>query len=217
MTDSTAISAQGTRFSIAGTPAANINITAITKSSTGAVCSCTTPPAVGSVVVFKTAAGMPEIVGRLGIVTAVSAGTSFTVNIDSSGFATAATTSTASPQTWVLIANIHDYTGFDGTSSEVDVTHLLSDAKEYDPGLEDFGQFSLNLDVDNTDPGQIDARAAKTSQAKTYFQLIMRNGTSRVMYAFVKKFSEAGAVDGVVKGSCDIRISGRPSFSETTN
>lgn len=213
---STAISAQGTSFSIAGTPGSAITITAISKAQ-GAVCSCTAPPAVGSVVVFATATGMPEIVGRIGIVTTVSAGVSFTVNIDSSNFGSVATSSTATPQTFTPIANIHDYTGFDGSASEVDVTNLQSLAKEYNPGLEDFGQFSMNLDIDNTDPGQIAMRAAKTAQNKTYFQLVMRNGKSRVFFGFVKKLSEAGAVDGVVKGACDMRISGRPSFSEVTN
>ena len=214
---STAILAQGTTFSIAGAAGAALTITAITKSATGAVCSCTTPPAVGTAVVFTAATGMPEIVGRYGLVTAVSAGTSFTVNIDSSGFATAATAASAAPQTWVAVNNIHDYSGFDGVSAEIDVTNLQSLAKEYSPGLEDFGQFAVNLDVDTTDAGQIAMRAAKTSQSKTYFRLVMRNGNIRLIYGFVKKFSEQAAVDAVVKASVDVRISSRPSFSEVVN
>ena len=213
---STAILAQGTSFAIAGTPGAALTITAISK-AVGAVCSCTTPPAVGTVVVFSAATGMPEIVNRFGIVSAIVAATSFTVNIDSSGFATAATAATGLPQTWTTVANVHDYTGFDGVSAEIDVTNLQSLAKEYSPGLEDFGQFAMNVDVDNTDLGQIAMRAAKTSQSKTYFKLIMRNLTVRVIYGFVKKFSEAGAVDGVVKSSVDVRISSRPNFSEVIN
>lgn len=213
---STAISAQGTKFGIAGTLGAALTVTSISKAA-GAVCSCAAPPAIGTVVVFSSATGMPEIVGRIGIVTAVVPTTSFTVNIDSTNFGAVATAASAAPQTFIQIANIHDYTGFDGSASEIDVTNLQSLAKEYNPGLEDFGQFSMNLDIDNTDPGQIAARAAKTSQAKTYFQLIMRNATVRVFYGFVKKMSEAGAVDGVVKGSVDMRISGRPSMSEVVN
>ena len=117
---------------------------------------------------------MPEINGRVGIVSAAT-GTGFTVNIDASGFVTAGTTGTATPQTWTPVNNIHDYTAFDGTASEIDVTNLQSLSKEYSPGLEDFGQFSMNLDVDTTDAGQIAMRAAKTAQNKTYFKLVMRN------------------------------------------
>lgn len=213
---STAILAQGTSFAVAGTPGGVLTITAITKAA-GAVCSCTTPPPVGSSVVFATATGMPEIVGRFGIVTAISAGVSFTVNIDSSGFAAVATAATANAQTWTTVGNIHDYTGFDGVAAEIDVTNLASLAKEFSPGLEDFGQFSMNLDGNGADVGQLALRAAKTAQNKTYFLLVMRNGLQRLIYGFVKKFSEAGAVDGVVKVACDIRISSRPSFSEVIN
>lgn len=212
---STAIPAQGTKFSIAGPAGASLTITAITKSSTGAVCSCTSPPPVGTAVAFLTAAGMPEIIGRVGIVTSIAAGVSFTTNIDSSGFATAGTASTAAPQTWVAVNNIHDYQGFDGTSADVEKTNLQSTAKEYNPGLQDFGQFSLNLDIDNTDAGQVAMRANKASQSLTFFQLIMRNGASRVFTGYVKKFTEGGAVDANVKGAVDIKISGSPSFSET--
>lgn len=210
---STAILAQGTSFAIAGTPGSSISITAITKAKP-AVVTATNTLAVGDVVVFGVVAGMPEINGRVGIVS-VASGTSFTVNIDASGFASAGTTGTATPQTWTLVNNIHDYTAFDGTASEIDVTNLQSLAKEYSPGLEDFGQFSMNLDVDTTDAGQVAMRAAKTAQNKTYFKLVMRNAAVRVVFGFVKKFSESGAVDNVVKASADLRISGRPTFSES--
>lgn len=211
---STAISAQGTKFSIAGTPATALNITAITKSALGAVCSCTTPPVVGAAVVFLTATGMPEIVGVIGIVTSVAAGVSFTVNIDSSGFASAATTSTAAPQTWVEVNNIHDYKGFDGTSADVDKTNLKSKAKEYSAGLQDFGQFTMNVDSDFADAGQMAMRANKATQNSTYFQLIMRTGASRVFNGYVKQFDESGAVDANVKSAVAIKVSGAPSYSE---
>lgn len=213
---STAILAQGTSFAIAGTPGSALTITGITK-AVGAVCSCTTPPPVGSSVVFSAATGMPEIVGRFGIVSAISAGVSFTVNIDSSGFAAVATAATAAAQTWVTVGNIHDYTGFDGVSAEIDVTNMASLAKEYSPGLEDFGQFSLNVDASTTDVGQIALRAAKTSQLKTYFLLVGRIGQQRLIFGFVKKFSESAGVDAVLKAAVDIRISSRPSFSEIIN
>lgn len=213
---STAILAQGTSFAIAGTPGSALTITSISKVA-GAVCSCTAPPAVNSVVYFASATGMPEIVGRFAIVTAVVPATSFTVNIDSSAFAAVATAASAIPQTFTVVNNIHDYTGMDGVAAEIDVTNLQSLAKEYSPGLEDFGQFAFNLDLNPADPGQVALRAAKTSQSKTYFMLTMRTGAIRVLFGFVKKFSEAGGVDAVVKSSVDIRISSRPSFSELIN
>lgn len=210
MPTSTAISAQGSTFSIEGTPGGALTITAITK-ATSAVCSATNTLAVGDVVEFGTVTNMPEIYGLLGIVTAAT-GSSFTVNIDSSGFATAGTSGTANPKTWTAVGNCKDYSGFDGSASELDKTNMQSNAMEYAAGLQDFGNFSVNIDVDDTDAGQIALRAAKTSAATKAFKLRLPNGKLRVFKGFVKKFSEQGGVNQVVKASADVRITGAVNF-----
>lgn len=210
MPTSTAISAQGSTFSIEGTPGSALTITAITK-ATSAVVTATNTLAVGDTVEFGTVTGMPEIYGLLGIVTAAT-GTSFTVNIDSSGFATAGTSGTANPKTWTAVNNVKTYSGFDGSASELDKTNMQSGAMEYAAGLQDFGQFSINVDVDDTDAGQIAMRAAKTSAATKAFRLRLPNGKQRVFKGFVKKFSEEGGVNQIVKASADIRITGLVNF-----
>lgn len=210
MPTSTAISAQGSTFSIEGTPGSALTITAITK-ATSAVVSATNTLAVGDTVEFGTVTGMPEIYGLLGIVTAAT-GSSFTVNIDSSGFATAGTSGTANPKTWTAVNNVKTYSGFDGSASELDKTNMQSGAMEYAAGLQDFGQFSINVDVDDTDAGQIAMRAAKTSAATKAFRLRLPNGKQRVFKGFVKKFSEEGGVNQIVKASADIRITGVVNF-----
>lgn len=211
MPTSTAISSQGSTFSIAGTDGTAISVTAITK-ATAAVCSGTNTLAVGDTVLFGTIAGMPEIAGRIGIVTAAT-GSSFTVNIDSSGFAAAGTTGTATPKTWTAVNNVKSYSGLDGQKSEIDVSNLQSAAKEFIPGLEDFGQFTVEVDVDNTDAGQLALRANKSSNTRTYFNLTLPNGKKRVFQGFVKQFSEQGGVDQVVKGSAVVRITGAVNFA----
>lgn len=214
---STAKLAQGATLQIAGTAGSPLTITAITK-AVGAVCSCTTPPAVGAAVVFNGATGMPEIVGRIGIVTAVSAGVSFTVNIDSSNFGAAATAATALPQTFTPIANLKDFNGFEGTVSEVDVSNLSSLAKEFVPGLEDFGGVTCTVDLDPADAGQIACMTAKSAQTVTYFMLTYPSAVvKRVFKGFVKKFGEQGQVDGAIKSSCEFRATGRVCRTEVTN
>lgn len=210
MPASTAVSAQGTKFQIAGTPGSAITITAITKAA-DAVVTATNTLAVGDVVVFGSVTGMPEIAGRVGVVITAS-GTSFTVDIDSSGFATAGTSGTATPYSaatgWTTVGNVKSYDGFTGTKSEIDVSHMLSDAKEYVPGLEDFGSFTGECDLDPADAGQIALRANKSSNAATYFRLALTNGKVRAWKGFVKKFSEGGGVDAVYKCSFEVRITG---------
>lgn len=210
MPTSTAISAQGSTFSIEGTPGSSITITAITK-ATSAVVTATNTLSVGDVVEFGTVTGMPEIYGLLGIVT-VASGTSFTVNIDSSGFSAAGTAGTAVPKTWTAINNIYDFSGLDGSVSELDKTNMQSGAMEYQAGLQDFGNFSINVHIDNTDAGQLALRAAKSAAATKAFKLVLPNGKLRVFKGFCKKFSESGGVNALHKGSVDVRITGVVNF-----
>lgn len=213
MPTSTAISAQGTTFAIEGTPGSAITITAITKAVLPVV-TATNTLAVGDVVEFGTVTGMPEIYGLLGVVTAATSST-FTVDVevDGSTFASAGTTGTANPKTWTAVGNVKDYSGFDGAASELDKTFLGSAAMEYAAGLQDFGQFTVSLDVDDTDAGQIALRAAKTSAATKAFRLKLPNAKQRVFKGFVKKFSEQGGVNQIVKASCDVRITGTVVFA----
>ena len=211
MPTSTAISAQGSTFSIEGTPGSALTITGITKAAS-AVVTATNSLAVGDVVEFGTVAGMPEIYGLLGVVT-VASGSSFTVNIDSSGFAAVGTSGTATPKTWTAIGNVKDFSGFDGTVSELDKTNLQSGAMEYAAGLQDFGNFSLNIDIDDTDAGHIALRAAKTAASTKAFKLRLPNGKLRVFKAFVKKFGESGGVNAIHKGNTDLRITGVVNYA----
>ena len=211
MSTSTAISAQGSKLYIAGTPGSSITITGITK-ATSAVVTGTHSLAVGDVVEFGTVAGMPEIYGLLGIVTAVSTTVSFTVNIDSSDYAAVGTDGAAVPQTWTKIGNFIDYNGFDGSASELDRTHMESDAMENFPGLQDFGQFTFNIDVDNTDTGQLALRAAKTTATILPYKLRLPNAKLRVWHGWVKKFTETGGVNKIVKAAVDVRVTGAVNF-----
>ena len=208
---STAVSAQRTQFYIEGTPATANAVTAITQAAQ-AVVTIDGTHAVGEVIEFGNIAGMPEIFGLLGIIKAVGSGT-VTVSIDSTGFAAPGTTGPASTRTWIKVGNIHDFNGFDGTASEIDVTNLDSTAMEYRPGLQDFGQFTFNIDPAPADPGHLALLAAKASQAVKSFKLTYPNAAIRAFHGFVKKFPETGGVNAVVKGSVDIRVTGSVSYS----
>jgi hypothetical protein len=214
MTVSTAKLAQGASLSIAGTPGSSITCTAITKAA-GAVVSTTSPPAVGTIVVCSTATGMPEMVGRVAEVTSISVGVSMTLNIDSSGFAAAATAATFIPQTWTKVANAKDFNALTGTTSKIDVTNLDSASMEYVPGLEDFGGVTGNYDLSGADAGQIALAKAKSSQTSTYFQLIYPSASvKRAFGGFVLKLDEAGSVNNVLRQSFELQIAGRVSRTE---
>lgn len=205
---STAQVAQQSKFYVSGTPGSNISITAITKAAS-AVVTATNTLAVGDVVLFGAVTGMPEINGLLGIVTAATS-PSFTVAIDSSGFATAGTTGAATPQTFSKIGNVQDFSPDGGTATIIDVSNLESVAKEKRQGLQDMGNYSLTYDTDDTDVGQLALIASRTAQAVKVFKQVYPGGLKiRAWQGFVQKVTEPVAgVDKVLRSSATIVVTG---------
>ncbi len=205
---STAQVAQQSKFYVSGTPGSNISITAVSK-ATSAVVTATNTLAVGDVVIFGAVTGMPEINGLLGIVTAATS-PSFTVAIDSSGFATAGTTGTATPQTFSKVGNVQDFSPDGGTANVIDVSNLDSTAKEKRQGLQDMGNYSLTYDTDDTDAGQLRLIAARTAQAVVVFKQYYPGGLKiRAWQGFVQKVTEPVAgVDKVLRSSATIVVTG---------
>lgn len=134
----------------------------------------------------------------------------FAIDFDSTGL-TITAAGTATPVTFTVVNNVKSYSGFDGSAAELDRTNLSSTAKEYVLGLVDPGQFSIEFDTDLNDAGQAALRAKQLSGVITNFKLVLPGVVSNLTYTwtgFVKKFSQTGGVDQIVKGSADIRISG---------
>ena len=205
---STAQVAQLSKFYVSGTPGTAITITAISK-AVAAVVTATNTLSVGDVVLFGAVTGMPEINGLLGIVT-VASGSSFTVAIDSSGFATAGTTGTASPQTFSKVGNVQDFTPDGGTANIIDVTNMDSTAKEKRQGLQDMGNYALTYDADDTDVGQLRLLAARAAQSICVFKQYYPGGLKiRAWQGFVQKITEPVAgVDKVLRCSATIVVTG---------
>ncbi|EXI92135.1 MAG: Phage tail protein [Candidatus Accumulibacter sp. BA-94] len=205
---STAQVAQLSKFYVSGTPGTAITITAISK-AVAAVVTATNTLAVGDVVIFGAVTGMPEINGLLGIVT-VASGSSFTVAIDSSGFATAGTAGTASPQTFSKVGNVQDFTPDGGTATVIDVTNMDSTAKEKRQGLQDNGNYALTYDADDTDVGQLRLIAARAAQAVVVFKQYYPGGLKiRAWQGFVQKITEPVAgVDKVLRCSATLVVTG---------
>lgn len=131
----------------------------------------------------------------------------FALKVDTTG-KTITAAGTATPVTFTVVANVKDFSGFDGSASEIDVTNMSSAAKEFRLGLTDPGQFTINIDYDNTNAGHVALRSKQVSGVITPFQLTLPNTNVITFAGFVKKFSLAGGVDAVAKTAVDIRISG---------
>lgn len=108
----------------------------------------------------------------------------------------------------VDIQCIISFSGMDGEASEIDITCLTSEAKEFRQGLQDFGNFSIDLFRDPNDPGQIELDLAKAAQATREFVLTLASGDVATFDGFVKSLTTSGSVDNVVTGTASIRITG---------
>lgn len=113
------------------------------------------------------------------------------------------------------IAGVTSFSGFDGESTEIDITTLSSTAKEFSIGLEDFGSFSAELIFDPDDPGQTAIAEAKTGGITREIVLTLPSGTLNVATfdVVVKSFGKTGAIDGIVTATANFKITGSVVWS----
>lgn len=203
---STAISAQGSTLEIGTGSGGAKTITGVTLGYPTIVTATAHGFAVGDVVTIAAVTGTTTANGTWSVI--YKTANTFAIALDTTGGSAYVSGGTATPVTWTGIANLKDYSGFDGSASEIDVTNLASLAKEFRLGLVDGGQFTINIDYDQANAGHIALRAKQVSGVITNFRLTLPNLTAITFTAFVKKFSLQGGVDAVAKTAVDLRISG---------
>lgn len=133
----------------------------------------------------------------------------FAVDVDTTGQVVTAS-GTATPITFTQVKNLKTIGGLDGSAADIDVSNLDSVAKENRPGLPDSGQWTMQVDDDPTDAGQIAVRAAAQATPPTIkqWQVTYPNGKVLTFTAWVKKYSVSAAVDQIIKGDIALRITG---------
>lgn len=212
---STAFSAQGSTFQVASGSAAAKTISGV---SVGNPTILSTSTAHGF-----TNGDLETIAGLTGADAALLNGTqqtasfvttnTFAVPIDTTGKTITAGAGTATPSAWVKVGNCKTFSGFDGKSSEIDVTDLDSDAKEFLVGLPDFGSFQISLNWKNTDPGQAKLFALYEAQNAGAMKLVLPNGRTATFQAFVTEFPISAGVDQTVQTTVTLRITGPVTWS----
>jgi hypothetical protein len=203
---SSAISAQGTILSIGTGSGSASTITAVTLGNPTIITSTAHGFNAGDVLNIASVGGATTVNGTYSVV--YKTANTFAIALDTTGGTAYTSGGTATPVTFSAVGNIKDFSGFDGSASEIDVSNLSSTAKEYRLGLTDPGQFTINIDYDGTNAGHIALRAKQISGLLSNFKLTLPNAQNITFTGFVKKFALAGAVDAVAKTAVDIRISG---------
>jgi len=111
----------------------------------------------------------------------------------------------------VAIAGVVGLKGLgSGKATEINVTTLASTAKEFKQGLQDWGTLTLDLIRSEDDAGQQALATALAAQANQTMVIVLPSGTVKTatFTCFVTRLQTDIDSDGVVKGSCDLRITG---------
>ena len=107
-----------------------------------------------------------------------------------------------------VVGETIDFSGFDGEASEQDETTLASTAKEYGLGLQDHGNFNINLFYDRDDVGQAAMHAARALREARECVLTLSDGKIATFNALVKSFPINGAQDEKLKSAVLLRVDG---------
>lgn len=114
----------------------------------------------------------------------------------------------------VTIGGADSFTFGDGEAADIDVTTLASTRKEWRQGLADEGAFTLNFKVrDPNDAGQAEMASARALQAVREVVITLPSGDVATFDMYVKSMPSEGAVDGVLAGSANCKITGEVVWS----
>lgn len=208
------VSSQGAELEVevgAGTPATVTGATSANPS----VLTATNTLVDGDVVRLSAfSAAWAVLNGKSSVVDAAGP-SSFTADgIDASDIAAySANGGSATPVDFANACEVRNFNGFDGQASELDITTLCSLAKEYRPGLQDFGSFNFSMNYVPTDAAQLAMQNAKAAGASIWFRLMLPGSFgSWVFLAFVRQMTISGGVDAPLSSDVVLRITGAPTY-----
>lgn len=121
---------------------------------------------------------------------------------------------TASPSVFTKVVNVTSVDESGVTIDQIDVTNLDSTAKEYVPGMPDYGTvtFQINYDPDEATHQTLDGLAQAQANATRDWRITESGGGSpgtRTQFkGFVQSFQKSRAVNNVVKATATIKKTG---------
>jgi hypothetical protein len=116
----------------------------------------------------------------------------------------------ATPGTYVSIAEIRSFSGPGGSAAIIDATTLLSTGKEKVMGLMDEGQLSLEMNFAPGDSGQQALLADRAAQLKKNFKITFSDAdnVTATFAAYVMSFTVGGGVDALTTATVTLEITG---------
>ena len=117
-----------------------------------------------------------------------------------------------------LIGEVKGWSGPSESTSEIDVTHLTSEAKEYLIGLVDNGDLTLDINFIPDDAVQMRMRKDMQDRLKRAWCIQLTDTDKHQIWGlgYVKGFPLTGSANSAVSGSISIRITGKVTIEKTT-
>lgn len=111
--------------------------------------------------------------------------------------------------TFVKVGHVVSIGEPSGSAQKIDVSHLESEAKEFDMGLPDNGDVEIGMNALTLDTGQTELFEAKELQDKRHIKITRKDGSIRHFKAYVLKMNDFGmGVDSKVPASATLAITG---------
>lgn len=116
----------------------------------------------------------------------------------------------ASPEVFTTINEVKSIDGPGGQTAEIDVTDLNSTGKEYQLGLQDEGDITLDINYLPNDTQHAQLRADRAAGTKRNYRITFTDSptTTWTFEGLVKGFSISNSVDSVTGASVTIRVTG---------
>lgn len=157
--------------------------------------------------------GMTELNGTDAIVNNPDTNDFELDGVDSTDFTAYTSGGTFTPIDFGDVCEAKTFTGFDGQASEIDITTMCSEAKEYRVGLQDFGSFNFTMNYVPSDTSQLAMQNAKAAGSALWFRLVLPGSLGEwVFQAFVRQMTLTGGADKVLESNVVLRITGAPTF-----
>jgi hypothetical protein len=206
------ISAQGCKFEVKTGSGAAKTITGIVRGYPTILESVGHGFKNGDVVNLAAVGGTVVLNGQKVTVKYATADT-YAVDVDTTSAPAYTTGGTATSVAYTRIAGVTGFSGLDGAADELDATDMDSVAKEYLLGLQDFGKYSLDINIKRDDPGQQAMEAARATGAPTGFRFTLPNNRIATFDVLVKSTPMTGGVNALLKGTIDTRITGAVTWA----
>ncbi|MBF0260454.1 MAG: hypothetical protein HQL97_01280 [Magnetococcales bacterium] len=204
-----AISASGSKFYIGTSTGSANTITAVSLTNPCRITlqSSVAGYSVGDVVAIAGITGTTQLNGNSYVIEYIEPVSKIITlaGVDATGFTEWTSGGSATPVAFTQVKTPKTYSGLTRTRREIETTDLDSTTTEFIPDILESPTFSMEIDQDLTDTGQLAVHAALTSGVTKNFKMVLPNAKTATFSGFVKSIDTSGGSGQTVKDQVQIR------------